>query len=98
MIPVCRPHRFALPLARCSLLLGIAWAWPLVGTAADYDLLIRVGRVVDGSGNPWFHGDVAIRGDRIVQVGNAAGSATREVDARGLVVAPGFVGRFCVFR
>jgi N-acyl-D-aspartate/D-glutamate deacylase len=47
---------------------------------------------VDGTGNPWFHGDVAIRGDKIVAVGRApAGKAKRTIDARGLVVAPGFV-------
>jgi N-acyl-D-amino-acid deacylase len=57
-----------------------------------YDLLIRGGRIVDGTGNPWFAGDVGIRADRIVAVGHLAGAtATRELDARGLVVAPGFI-------
>ncbi len=57
-----------------------------------YDLLIRGGRIVDGSGNPWFAGDVGIRGDRISTVGRLTGAtATREIDARGLVVAPGFI-------
>jgi N-acyl-D-aspartate/D-glutamate deacylase len=47
---------------------------------------------VDGSGNPWFVGDVAVRGDRIVAVGRVpALKAKREIDARGLVVAPGFI-------
>ena len=56
------------------------------------DLLIRGGRIVDGTGNPWFAADVGIRADRIVAVGRLAGAtATREVDARGLVVAPGFI-------
>jgi N-acyl-D-amino-acid deacylase len=58
---------------------------------ADFDLVIRNGKVVDGSGNPWFYGDVAVKGDRIVGVGKVDGSARREIDARGLVVAPGFV-------
>lgn len=59
--------------------------------AQDYDLLIRNGKIVDGSGNPWFHGDVAIKGDRIAEVGRVAGEARRVVDATGLVVAPGFI-------
>ena len=76
--------------------LRFAWifAFLVVGpaTGADYDLVIRGGKVVDGTGNPWFHGDLAIRGDKIVAVGRIpAGAATREIDARGLVVAPGFI-------
>ena len=55
--------------------------------------MIRGGRVVDGTGNPWFHGDLAIRGDRIVEVGliPAEAPARRTIDASGLVVAPGFI-------
>ncbi len=58
----------------------------------QFDLLIRNGRVVDGTGNPWFAADVAVRGERIVAVGKLAGAkATREIDAAGLIVAPGFI-------
>lgn len=57
-----------------------------------YDLILRGGRIVDGTGNPWFEGDVAVRGDRIAAVGRLTGAtARREIDARGLVVAPGFI-------
>ncbi len=57
-----------------------------------YDVIIREGRVIDGSGNPWVSGDVAIRGDRIAAIGNLAGAdAKRVIDAKGLVVAPGFI-------
>jgi len=60
-----------------------------------YDLIISNGKVVDGTGNQWFYGDVGIRGDRIVAVRPAGGlrsaQAARRVDATGLVVAPGFI-------
>jgi N-acyl-D-amino-acid deacylase len=61
--------------------------------AQHYDVLIRNGKVVDGTGNPWFYADVGIVGDRIVFVGRAGENATaqRTLDARGLVVAPGFI-------
>jgi N-acyl-D-aspartate/D-glutamate deacylase/photosystem II stability/assembly factor-like uncharacterized protein len=64
------------------------------GTTAQngYDLLIRNGSVVDGSGSPAYNADVAIKGDRIVRIGDLSKEkATRVIDARGLVVAPGFI-------
>jgi N-acyl-D-amino-acid deacylase len=65
----------------------------LIAQQPDFDLLIRGGRIVDGTGNPWLIGDVGIRGDRLVTVGHvpAGARAAREIDARGLVVAPGFI-------
>lgn len=58
----------------------------------SYDLVVRRGKLVDGTGNPWVYGDVAVRGARIVAVGKVpAGLAAREIDAKGLVVAPGFI-------
>jgi N-acyl-D-amino-acid deacylase len=60
--------------------------------APDYDLIIRNGRVVDGSGNAWFWGDLGIRAGRIAGVGRLEGArAAREIDAAGMVVAPGFI-------
>jgi N-acyl-D-aspartate/D-glutamate deacylase len=56
-----------------------------------YDLLIRGGTLVDGTGAPRRRGDLAIRGGRIAAVGDVAGSAARVLDADGAVVAPGFV-------
>jgi len=58
----------------------------------DYDLIIRNGHVIDGTGNPWNAADVAIKGDRIVKIGNLRDEyATHEIDASGRVVAPGFI-------
>jgi N-acyl-D-amino-acid deacylase len=64
-----------------------------IAVAQQYDVLIRNGRVVDGSGNPWVYADVGIMGDRIAFVGRAAENVTakRTIDAKGLVVAPGFI-------
>lgn len=57
-----------------------------------FDVVIAGGRVVDGSGSPWFLADVGIRGDRIAAIGDLGGApATTRIDARGLVVAPGFI-------
>lgn len=60
--------------------------------SAQYDVIIRNGRVVDGAGNPWYRGGIAIRGDVIVAIGPLAGAtAARTIDAGGRVVAPGFI-------
>src|SRR6266704_2352582 len=59
----------------------------------QYDILIRNGRVVDGMGNPWVYVDVGVTGDRISLVGRAPANATvkQVIDAKGLIVAPGFI-------
>lgn len=77
------------PLQCLAALLASLTIHPAI--AADFDLVIRGGRIVDGTGNPWFNGDVAIKDDRIVAIGRISGTADREIDASGLVVAPGFV-------
>jgi N-acyl-D-aspartate/D-glutamate deacylase len=56
-----------------------------------YDLLVKNGTIVDGTGGPRFRGDIAISDGRIVEVGRVAGSAKQTIDADGLVVAPGIV-------
>ena len=58
---------------------------------SPYDLVIRNGTIVDGSGAPRFTGDVAVKDGLIVAVGRTKGSATQEIDATGKIVAPGFV-------
>tara|TARA_B100000214_G_scaffold185385_1_gene133691 strand:- start:1637 stop:3259 length:1623 start_codon:yes stop_codon:yes gene_type:complete len=65
---------------------------PSLGNSQDYDLIIRGGKVVDGSGNPWYRADIAIKGDRIAEIGQLSKlEAKRVIDANGLVVAPGFI-------
>jgi N-acyl-D-amino-acid deacylase len=74
---------------------AVACAAPANDGPAQFDLVISGGHVVDGTGNPWFAGDVGIRGDRIVRVGPAGSlanaKAVRRIDATGLVVTPGFI-------
>lgn len=57
----------------------------------EYDVVIRNGRVLDGMGNPWILADVAIRDGRFVKIGKVTGQGTREIDARGLYVSPGWI-------
>lgn len=68
---------------------------PAGSESGPYDVVIEHGMVVDGSGNPWFRGDVAIKGNRIARIAPAGmlkdAKATRRIDASGLVVAPGFI-------
>src|SRR5271157_1180709 len=64
----------------------------LAAASGPYDLVIRNGRIVDGTGSPWYAGDVAIRAGRIAAIGHLADRpARRTIDARGMVVAPGFI-------
>ena len=60
----------------------------LAAFGQQYDLLIRHGRVIDGTGNPWIYADVGITADRITLVGKAAenAAAKRVIDARGLII------------
>src|SRR5437773_5787755 len=59
---------------------------------AAFDVVIEHGRIVDGTGSPWYSADLGIRSGRIAAIGKLAGKdATKRVDARGLVVAPGFI-------
>jgi len=82
--------RFLADIFRVVLL---ACAGPTVLFAQTYDVLIRGGRLLDGSAAPWRYSDVAIQGDRIVAVGHlpAGATAARVIDARGKYVAPGFI-------
>ena len=83
------PRRFApsLLLLCSSMLVSASTA----AQAPAYDLIIRGGTIYDGSGKPPVVGDVAIKDDRIVAVGKVEGTATKEVAAKGMAVAPGFI-------
>lgn len=60
--------------------------------ATSYDILITNGRIVDGTGNPWFYGDIGIIGDTIAEIGDLSGkTASKTIDAQGLTVSPGFI-------
>ncbi|MBL8210983.1 MAG: D-aminoacylase [Bryobacterales bacterium] len=73
------------------LILAFAAATSLAG-AADFDLVVRNARILDGTGNPWFLADIGVRDGRVAVIGNLNGkAATRTIDARGRIAAPGFI-------
>ena len=81
-------------IATRRLMLGILLILSVFSFAADspFDLVITNGHIVDGTGSPWYSGDIGIRGGRIAAIGNLSGAARkRTVDAKGKVVAPGFI-------
>ena len=70
------------------LVLGTSYAY----SQNSYDIIISNGRVIDGSGNPWYEADVAINGERIVRIGDlSSDTGSQVIDANGLIVAPGFI-------
>jgi N-acyl-D-amino-acid deacylase len=76
-------------LVVCTLALALA---PQVTRPAPFDIVIRNGHVIDGTGSPWYAADVGIRNGRIAAIGRLANAPARQViDARGQVVAPGFI-------
>ena len=90
-MPVTGP---ALAAALAAVALGVCGPSAVRGQAPErtFDVLLRGGRVLDGTGNPWYRADVGIVGDRIVAVGDLAGArATRIVDAEGRTIGPGFI-------
>src|SRR5579885_1569046 len=62
------------------------------GSPPAFDIVIVNGRIIDGTGSPWYSGDIGLRGGTIAAIGNLAGAPrTRTIDAQGMVVAPGFI-------
>lgn len=85
------PARALCALATLATLLAAAPLAPPPAPRARFDVLIINGRIVDGTGSPWYAADIGIRHGRIAAIGRLTGAtATRTLDAHGLVVAPGF--------
>ncbi|MBA2704192.1 MAG: amidohydrolase family protein [Blastocatellia bacterium] len=83
-----------IPFALALALLLLTSSLPFASKAAppEYDIIIRNGRVVDGTGRSAFSADVAIKGDRVASIGNLGGAQAKQtINARGQVVAPGFI-------
>src|SRR5205807_3543342 len=75
-----------------AILIVVAFAQRPTAQNAPYDLLLRNGRIVDGSGSPWYRADIAIRDDKIVRIApSITEPAKRIIDVSGQVIAPGFI-------
>ncbi len=77
--------------ATWGFILSIAAAAAFAQSAPIYDLVIRNGRLLDGNGNPWVKADVAIKDGRFAKLGRVEGRGTREIDAQGDYVSPGWI-------
>jgi N-acyl-D-amino-acid deacylase len=79
-------------IALAIVVIPATWCAKVRSQAPAYDLIIRGGQVIDGTGNPWFYADVAVKDGHIVAVGSlGAAKATRVIDAAGKIVTPGFI-------
>ncbi|MEP6743323.1 MAG: D-aminoacylase, partial [bacterium] len=84
--------RLSLSLALVVMLLFSSLSQRGAKASAQYDLLIKNGRVIDGSGRPAYNADLEIKGDRVVRIGKLIDArATRVIDVKGMIVAPGFI-------
>src|SRR5687767_3851152 len=64
----------------------------LLSAQTHVDILIRNGRILDGTGNSWRYGDIAIKDGKIFKTGNIPGiTASKTIDAKGMIVCPGFI-------
>ena len=84
--------KISLSLILASMLLLFSLASNTTASAPAYDLLVKNGKIIDGSGRPGYDADLAIKGDQIVRIGQLqTATAARVIDASGMVVAPGFI-------
>jgi len=75
-----------------SLLVIIVCVWVCTAQAQNFDIVIRGGHIIDGTGSPWYAGDVGIRNGHIAAIGNLESAPTkRTINAKGMAVAPGFI-------
>src|SRR5258705_2791644 len=66
--------------------------FPAFASAQDCDILISNGKIIDGTGNSWYYGSIAIKDGKIIKIGRDVNlSAAKTIDAKGLIVAPGFI-------
>src|SRR5882757_4526707 len=78
--------------AAAALMAAGAWVPPSYAAGGEYDLVIANGHIIDGTGSPWYAGDVGIDAGRIAAIGNLSrASRKRTIDAHGMIVAPGFI-------
>lgn len=74
-----------------ALTLGLFFGWQCLA-GQSYDLVIKNGRIIDGTGNSWYYGDVGVTGGKIAFIGRIeSAQGTRIIDAQGLIVTPGFI-------
>jgi N-acyl-D-amino-acid deacylase len=85
------PKPVVMHLAKCFLIALTSCA-STIALSQDFDLLITGGKIVDGSGNSWFYGDVGVKDGKVAAIGNLSrATASKKIDATGLIVAPGFI-------
>lgn len=79
-------------LMKISVSFILLFICPLAGISQVYDILLKGGKIIDGTGNAWFYGDVGISGGKIARVGKlSASGAAMVIDVKGLIIAPGFI-------
>lgn len=93
--PVCQRLVEEVDMRRiiiCLLLSALFLPGMVFGSRPEFDLVIKNARIVDGTGNPWFKGDIAVRNGTIAAIGTiAVGRGVRSIDAGGRIAAPGFI-------